>query len=217
MDEHRRCHVSHLHPVYEGALTEAELLYLGATATYTDPQASSKSMRAISANKVELDTQNKAPKFPDQDMETDGDQLDQTRKVDEETETETAGESWVPRLTATDDNIDDLLTYTLGGGDAALFSIVRTSGHIMVGSGTKLDYETKDTYTVTVTATDSYQASATITVTIKVNNVDEAARDHEGPRRKRCPRVRFRQDQQNGGGEHGCRRIHRHHGGGKRR
>ena len=52
-------------------------------------------------------------------------------------------------------------------------SSIGISGQIMVGSGTKLDYELKDTYTVTVTATDSYQASATITVTIKVNNVDE--------------------------------------------
>ena len=60
-------------------------LYLGATASYTDPQASGKTMSEISANMVELDTQNKAPKFTDQDMETLGDQLDQTRKVDEGT------------------------------------------------------------------------------------------------------------------------------------
>ena len=150
--------------------TNAEL-YLRATASYTDPQASGKSMSATSANMVELDTQNKVPKFPDQDMETDGDQLDQTRNVDENTVSPGIVGALV---TATDDNIEDLLTYTLGGGDAALFSIDRPSGQIMVGSGTKLDYETKDTYTVTVTATDSYQASATITVTIKVNNVDEA-------------------------------------------
>ena len=59
-------------------------------------------MSAISANKVELDTQNKAPKFPDQDMETDGDQLDQTRKVDEDTvspDEDTVWDlAWEPRL-----------------------------------------------------------------------------------------------------------------------
>ena len=55
-----------------------------------------------------------------------------------------------------------------------MFSISdRALGQITVGSGTKLDYETKDTYMVTVTATDSYQESATITVTIKVIDVDE--------------------------------------------
>ena len=42
-----------------------------------------------------------------------------------------------------------------------------------MGSGTKLDYETKDTYTVEVTATDSYGASATIMVTITVTDVNE--------------------------------------------
>ena len=150
--------------------TTGARLYLRATASYTDPQASGKSMSVASANMVELDTQNKAPKFPDQDMETDGDQLDQTRKVDENVESSGVVGALV---TATDENPDDLLTYTLGGDDAALFRIHRSEGQIMVGSGTELDYETKDTYTVEVTATDSYQASATITVTIKVNNVDE--------------------------------------------
>ena len=43
-----------------------------------------------------------------------------------------------------------------------------------MGAGTKLDHETKDTYTVTVTATDPSLASATITVTINVTDVDEA-------------------------------------------
>ena len=42
-----------------------------------------------------------------------------------------------------------------------------------MGAGTKLDYETKDTYTVTVTATDPSLATDTITVTIKVVDVDE--------------------------------------------
>ena len=65
------------------------------------------------------------------------------------------------------------MTYTLGGADSALFAIDRASGQITVKSGTKLDKETQDTYTVTVTATDSFGISSTITVTIKVTNVDE--------------------------------------------
>ena len=72
------------------------------------------------------------------------------------------------------DDSPDLRTYTLGGDDADSFSINRETGQIAVGSGTKLDYETKDTYTVEVTATDSYGASATIMVTITVTDVNEA-------------------------------------------
>ena len=51
---------------------------------------------------------------------------------------------------------------------------VNNSGQIMVGSGTKLDYEGKRTYMVTVTATDPLGASSSIPVTIEVTNVDEA-------------------------------------------
>ena len=47
------------------------------------------------------------------------------------------------------------------------------TGQIIVGAGTKLDYETKTTYTVTVTATDPSNESTSITVTIKVTDVDE--------------------------------------------
>ena len=107
-------------------------------------------------------------------------------------------------VVATDPNMDNL-TYTLGGTDRASFGINRGTGQLMTKA--MLNKEDKDTYMVTVTATDPSGLSATVNVTIKV----------EGPRRKRCPRVRFRHDQQNGGGEHGCRRGHRQPGGGKRR
>ena len=64
------------------------------------------------------------------------------------------------------------MTYSLGGPDAASFSIMsKASGQLQTKA--VLDKETEDTYTVTVTATDSFGASSTITVTIKVDNVDE--------------------------------------------
>ena len=43
----------------------------------------------------------------------------------------------------------------------------------MVGTGTMLDFEDKDSYTVTVSATDPDNASDTITVTVTVDNVDD--------------------------------------------
>ena len=76
-------------------------------------------------------------------------------------------------ITATDpDPNAETPTYTLGGADAAKFR-VRANGQIEVGSGTKLDYETKTTYMVTLTAEDSFGSSSSIAVTIMVNNIDE--------------------------------------------
>ena len=65
-------------------------------------------------------------------------------------------------VTATDPNgANDNITYTLGGADAASFTINSGTGQLMATG--MLNREVKDTYTVTVTATDSYQESATIT------------------------------------------------------
>ena len=46
-----------------------------------------------------------------------------------------------------------------------------------MGAGTKLDYETKQTYMVTLTAEDSFDASDSIMVTIMVTDMDESAED----------------------------------------
>ena len=144
--------------------------YLRATATsYTDPQGSDQSAEpVVSDNAVEMDDRNTAPEFPDQDMEADGDQTDQERMVAENTDADVIVGTPV---TATDPN-GDTLTYTLGGTDAASFSIDRLTGQLQTKAA--LDREERDTYMVTVTATDPSGLSATIAVTIKVTNVDEA-------------------------------------------
>ena len=148
-----------------------EGMYLRATATsYTDPQGSGHTempVLVVSDNMVEIDDTNKAPEFSDQDMETDGDQTDQERMVEENTE---PGEVIGSEVTATDPN-GDTLTYALGGTDMASFSIVRDSGQLQTKAA--LDKEEKDIYMVTVTATDPSGLSATVNVTIKVTNVDE--------------------------------------------
>ena len=151
---------------------------LTATAMYTDPQGAEKTAEVESANNVAEDTRNRAPVFPDQDTDEDGIQnTETTRTVAENTDAPNPVNGGV--VTATDPNagapLTDTVSYSLGGDDASSFDIGLTTGQITVGTGTKLDYETKDTYMVTVIATDSYGESASITVTITV--IDE----NEGP------------------------------------
>ena len=65
----------------------------------------------------------------------------------------------------------DSLTYTLGGSDAATFSIDGTSGQLMTFAA--LDYETKPSYSVEVTARDNRGGRVTVAVAVAVTNVDE--------------------------------------------
>ena len=140
----------------------------------------------VTAQPVLADTRNKAPVFPDQDMEMEGRQTDQKRMIGENVPA--VGEAGATELVRTIGNpvvamdfiiapdtgaeTPEILTYTLGGPDAASFSIDR--GTAQISTKVALDYETKDTYTVTVTATDPSELTATITVTIKVTDEDEA-------------------------------------------
>ena len=153
---------------------------LVATATYRDGSlaAGDPAIRLPSSDTgaVVADTDNKAPVFPDQDSEMGGRQTDQKLTVLENTVSRmTIGEP----VTATDSAMDaggavtpEILTYTLGGADAASFSIARGTGQLRTKAD--LDYETKRSYTVMVTATDPGGISATAAVTIMVTDVDEA-------------------------------------------
>ena len=143
---------------------------LTAMASYTDGQGSGKTAFVTLSEeaKVVVDNRNKAPAYDDLDTETEGRQTDQTREVKENAE---AGAIVGAVVTADDPNSGDILTYTLGGDDAASFAINAMTGQLMTKG--ELNREVKDAYTVTVTATDSYGLSATITVTIMVTNVDE--------------------------------------------
>ena len=81
-------------------------------------------------------------------------------------------------LTATDGD-GDTLEYTLGGTDAASFSIIDTSGQLQTNA--TLDYETKTSYAVTVSVSDGNRGTDSIDVTINVNNnVDELPTFSEG-------------------------------------
>ena len=141
---------------------------LSARAMYTDGKGSDNAS-AVATNEVIVDLANRAPMFKKGDVEISTD----TREVAEGT----SGDVGAP-VSATDPNDTDKLTYKLSGTDAASFTISNvddaTAGQISVGSGVKLDYETKKSYMVTVTATDPDGLSASINVTIKVTNMDEA-------------------------------------------
>ena len=88
-----------------------------------------------------------------------------TRSVDENTE---AGVDIGAPVAAT--AVDGVVTYTLGGTDAASFDVVAATGQLQTKAA--LDYETKSSYEVTVTGTDT-DASVTTTVAIGVTNVIE--------------------------------------------
>ena len=154
---------------------------LVATATYRDGSlaAGDDAITLLSSATavVVADTDNKAPVFPDQDNEMDGRQTDQKRTVAENTDSgmpigEGDPVTAMDVATANDGmTTPETLTYTLGGADAASFSIDRGTGQLSTKAD--LDYETKRSYTVMVTATDPGGLSATVTVTIEVTAVDE--------------------------------------------
>ena len=172
---------------------------LTATASYFDGESAvdateKKTAMKAADNAVELDTRNKPPVFGDEDPDTDGVQNAMAaRKVEENTEalagatdaadadddaltTDNSADNVGAAVTATDTKADgsaETLSYSLSGADAAKFR-VRDNGQIEVAAGTKLDYETKDTYMVTVTARDPLGESSSIDVTITVTGVDEA-------------------------------------------
>ena len=142
--------------------------YLRATATYSDgvnsPDTADTAV-VVSDNKVKAaPTVNTEPSFA---RDTD------TRRIAENMANANVGAP----VTATDSG--DILTYTLGGTDAASFKIGETSGQLQTRDA--LDYEAKSSYTVTVSVSDGKNASydadtatdATTDVTIDVTNVDE--------------------------------------------
>ena len=89
-----------------------------------------------------------------------------TRSIAENT---AAGANIGTPVAATDAD-NDTLTYTLGGTDAAAFSIISGTGQLQ--TKVALDYETKRSYTVTVTVSDG-SLTDSITVTINITDVVE--------------------------------------------
>ena len=117
--------------------------------------------------RINVTNVNEAPSF------TDG--TSTTRTIAENTASDTNIGSAVA---ATDVDADTTLTYTLGGADAAAFSIISTSGQLQTSAA--LDFETKPSYSVTVSVSDGNGGSDSIPVRINVTNVNEAPNFTEG-------------------------------------
>ena len=153
--------------------------YLRATVTYTDPQGSDKTVMATTANRVLVTrSTNTAPVFKDADgVEIPEDASPITREVAENTPKGVV----VGVPVAATDSEGDVLTYTLGGTNAGLFSIDVATGQLRTSAALNREAEVPDgeSYTVEVTGDgpvcDRVDAdnSDMITVTINVTNVDE--------------------------------------------
>ena len=111
-------------------------------------------------NTINMDINNKDPEF------TDGDST--TRSIAENTE---AGTNIGEPISATNVGTANTLTYSLGGTDAASFSINSISGQLQTKAA--LDYEIKQSYTVTVSVSNGNNGSDSITVTINITDVNE--------------------------------------------
>ena len=146
--------------------------FLHALASYMDNQgdtteyASEHPMRVVQV----ADPANTAPKFPDQDLVTAGDQSETAmRSVAENDKGADVGEP-VPATDA------DLMLYSLSGADADKFSVGPTSGG-QIKTAVELNYESlpEDAkyYMVTLTATDPSGASDSITVVITVTDAND--------------------------------------------
>ena len=144
--------------------------YLRVTVTYdvADADDTERSAQAVSVNKARA-----APATADATAVFPSDPADANNRIVDENMP--AGTDVGDPVAATD-TLDDVLTYSLAGGDAASFEIDPATGQITVGSRTVLDHEADDEYSVTVTATEAggRDPAVNVDVTITVNDVNEA-------------------------------------------
>ena len=127
----------------------------------TDPSdATAEISGTIYVTRIATQVSNSAPEF---------DSTSTTRSVAANT---ASGQNIGDPVSATDADTSDTLEYTLGGTDAASFSIVSTSGQLQTNAA--LDYETKDSYSVTVSVSDGNDGSDSIDVTINVTDINDA-------------------------------------------
>ena len=147
---------------------EADLgYYLRVTAVYDDGLAPGRGSHAVSDTEV---VEFPGPSFPEAKVHSGrAAGLSVVRSI---AETAGAGEK-VGGLVVAESPNGNVLTYTLSGEDAAMFTIDASTGQVSVRDGAELDYESdKRTYTLWVTATGSSGAASTVTVVVQVSDVE---------------------------------------------
>ena len=140
----------------------------GAIAGYNGPALAAQVPVSVGEGSGETDGQTPDPPDTTNSAPVFSDGTGTTRTIAENT---AAGVNIGAAITATDAD-NDTLTYSLGGTDAASFSIGSTTGQLQTRAA--LDYETKTSYTVTVTVSDDNGGSDSITVTINITDVNES-------------------------------------------
>ena len=145
--------------------------YLRVTVTYTDRRSSNKEASATVTGRIEdssdRPTSNNAPTFAETAPE---------RSVGQGT---AAGRNVGAPVRATDEDADDVLTYSLDGTDALLFDIDSVTGQILTKAVLDYDPDGTNSYSVEVLVHDGFDGSydepsasdATIAVTITVTEV----------------------------------------------
>ena len=143
--------------------------YLRVTVSYEDDRGSGKEASAALTGRIEdsadRPTSNNVPAFTAT--------VPVTRSLGQGT---SAGRAVGAPVRATDEDLDEVLTYSLSGQNAGLFSIDPASGQLRTKGVLDYDPEGQNTYTVTVNVHDGFDAGyspstapdATIDVTITV-------------------------------------------------
>ncbi len=169
---------------------------LTATVTYRDAAGGDVDDTAMDEGDAAVlrDTRNRAPVFKAKDKvitqaeRSVAENVTGVAEDDAAGATDDAADNVGDPIVAEDPNIatgaeNDSLAFSLSGSDASKFLVRQHDGteegatrsvQIEVKTGTKFDYETKDTYMVTLTATDDYGESADLELTINITDVNDA-------------------------------------------
>ena len=162
--------------------------YLRVTATYTDNEGSGKTAigTPTATDPAVAKVRNLAPKFTDEDEDTDGIQIDPREVAENAAEDATVGDPVVATDTDDADDTDNASILYLLSGDDDPFDIDSGTGQISVGANADLNHEVKDTYVVTVTARDPEGLNSSVNVTIKITDENEAP-EISGPSSEKHP------------------------------
>ncbi|APG60646.1 cadherin domain-containing protein [Christiangramia salexigens] len=94
------------------------------------------------------------------------------------------GNTFVQTVSATDADKDDVLTYSISGKDAGIFSIDQDSGELRFNVAPDFELPADDngdnSYEITVTVTDSFGNTDSQNITINVLDIDDTDDDQDG-------------------------------------